>query len=261
MNLATGVITTVAGNGTAGYSGDGGPATAAELDYPAGVAVDSAGDLFIADAGNNRDPRGESRHRRDHHRRRQRHRGLQRRWRPGHRRRTVRPHGVAVDAAGDLFIADTCNNAVREVNHRHRPDHHRRRQRDRRLQRRGGPATAAELSDPEGVAVDAAGNLFIADSNNSVIREVNPATGVITTVAGNGTAGYSGETARPPPPNWATPSRVDTRGPSSPTRRTTRRKRRGGGPPTDQDIREVANGTSMTVVRRPHSDVLAGFGR
>ena len=57
------MITTVAGNGHAsGYSGDNGPATAAELTFPAGVAVDAAGDLFIADSGNNRDPRGEPRH-------------------------------------------------------------------------------------------------------------------------------------------------------------------------------------------------------
>ena len=79
MNHATGVITTVAGNGTEGYSGDNGPATAAELDGPAGVAVDAAGDLFIADSAQQPDPRGESRHRRDHHRRRQWDRGLQRR--------------------------------------------------------------------------------------------------------------------------------------------------------------------------------------
>ena len=106
VNLATGVITTVAGNGTAGYSGDGGQATAAELNDPAGVAVDAAGDLFIADTGNNAIREVNLATRRDHHRRRQRDRGLQRRRRPGHRRRTDDPEGVAVDAAGDLFIAD-----------------------------------------------------------------------------------------------------------------------------------------------------------
>ena len=57
----------------------------------------------------------------------------------------------------------------------------------------GGLATSAELSDPSGVAVDAAGDLFIADAGNNAIREVNPATGVITTVAGNGNAGYAGD--------------------------------------------------------------------
>ena len=100
----------------AGYSGDGGPATAAELDNPSGVAVDAAGDLFIADTGNNCIREVNARTRHHHHRRRQ--------WRlrataataAGHRRRTVRPYGVAVDAGGDLFIADTGNNRIREVN-------------------------------------------------------------------------------------------------------------------------------------------------
>ena len=67
---ATGDIITVAGNGTAGYSGDGGPATAAELNNPTDVAVDSAGDLFIADTEQQRDPRGGQGDRRHHHRRR-----------------------------------------------------------------------------------------------------------------------------------------------------------------------------------------------
>ena len=190
---ATGDIITVAGNGTAGYSGDNGPATAAELRNPDGVAVDAAGDLFIADTYNNviREVvnatgdiitvagNGTA--------------GLQRRQRPGHRGRAGHPHGVAVDAAGDLFIADTDNNVIREV-----------------VKATGdiitvagvgtagysgdnGPATAAELNDPNGVAVDAAGDLFIADTNNNVIREVVKATGDIITVAGNGTAGYSGD--------------------------------------------------------------------
>ena len=69
----------------------------------------------------------------------------------------------------------------------------------------GGPATAAELTGPGGVAVDSAGDLFIADTDNDRIREVNLATGVITTVAGNGTAATAATTVRPPPPNCATP--------------------------------------------------------
>ena len=85
VNHATGLITTVAGNGDQGYSGDGGQATAAELDSPDGVAVDSAGDIFIADTGNNRDSRGEPCHGHDHHGRRQWNWRLQRRRRPGHR--------------------------------------------------------------------------------------------------------------------------------------------------------------------------------
>ena len=172
---ATGDIITVAGNGTAGYSGDDGPATAAELNDPNGVAVDSAGDLFIADCGQQRGPRGGQGDRRHHHRRRQRHRRLQRRQRTRHRRRAQRPHGVAVDSAGDLFIADTDNNVIREV-----------------VKATGdiitvagngtagysgdnGPATAAELNGPGRVAVDSAGDLFIADGDNNVVREVTPA--------------------------------------------------------------------------------------
>ena len=132
VNLATGVITTVAGNGTCGYSGDNGPATAAELDDPTGVAVDSAGDLFIADSGNNRI------------------------------REVNHATGVITTVAGNGTAGYSGDN---------------------------GPATAAELTSPNGVAVDSAGDLFIADTGNDRIREVNHATGVITTVAGNGTCG------------------------------------------------------------------------
>ncbi len=189
----TGDIITVAGNGTAGYSGDGGPATAAELDHPNGVAVDSSGDLFIADQRQQRDPGGGQDDRRHHHRRWQRHRRLQRRRRARNHRRAGGPNAVAVDAAGDLFIADSGNNVIREVvkstgdiitvagngTAGYSGD--------------GGPATAAELNGPFGVAIDSVGDLFIADGYNNVIREVVKATGDIITVAGNGTAGYSGD--------------------------------------------------------------------
>ena len=130
VNLATGVITTVAGNGTDGYSGDGGPATAAELRRPRGVAVDAAGDLFIADYCQQPGPRGESRHRRDHHRRRQRGCGLQRRQRS----RPPPPNWTSPTAS------------------------------------RWTPPGTSSSPTPATTA----------------IREVNLATGVITTVAGNG---------------------------------------------------------------------------
>ena len=187
VNHATGVITTIAGNGTEGYSGDNGPATAAELDDPEGVAVDSAGDLFIADTGNNRirevnlstgvittvAGNGTAGYSGDNG--------------PATAAELYIPDGVAVDSAGDLFIADTATTRIREVNLStgvittvagngtvgYSGDN--------------GPATAAELDGPTGVAVDSAGDLFIADSANNRIREVNHATGVITTVAGNGT--------------------------------------------------------------------------
>src|SRR5262249_57016929 len=103
----------------------------------------------------------------------------------------IYPAGVVVDAAGNLFIADTGNNRIREVTPAgfigtvagngtsgFSGD--------------GGPATAAQLNYPGGVAVDAAGNLFIAEISNNRIRKVTPA-GVISTVAGNGSAGFSGD--------------------------------------------------------------------
>ena len=185
-----GTITTVAGNGVGGYSGDGGPATAASLDRPPGVALDAAGNLYIADYWNNRI----------------------RKVAPGGTITTVAgngvggysgdggpataaslayPAGVVVDAAGNLYIADHDNARIRKVTpggtittvagngvHGYSGD--------------GGPATAASLSYPKGVAVDAAGNLYIADMYNYRIRKVTPA-GVITTAAGNGVQGYSGD--------------------------------------------------------------------
>jgi sugar lactone lactonase YvrE len=187
---ASGVISTVAGNGTPGYSGDGGPATAAQLAGPSGVAVDGAGNLFIADNGNERVRKVSAT-------------GVittvAGNGTPGYSgdggaatsARLSRPLGVAVDAAGNLFIADSSNNRVRKVSvsgvittvagtgtSGYSGD--------------GGPATSAWLSYPSGVAVDAAGDLFIADSSNNGVRRVS-ASGVITTVAGNGRYGYSGD--------------------------------------------------------------------
>jgi hypothetical protein len=193
VNLASGVITTVAGNGTAGYSGDNGKATAAELCNPQSVAVDSVGDLFIADQSNQRirevnhttgvitTVAGNGSE------------GVAGDYAHATAAELYNPAGVAVDAAGNIFIADTGNDHIREVNHATGiittvagggvnssiGDN--------------GPATAAELGDPNAVAVDAAGDLFIADYSNDRVREVNHATGVITTVAGNGTQGYSGD--------------------------------------------------------------------
>jgi hypothetical protein len=187
------LVTTVAGDGTTGYAGDGGPATAASLNNPVGVAVDAAGDLFIADRGNSviRDivqatgniitvaGNGTSGYTGD--------------GGPATAASLNNPTGVAVDAAGDLFIADRGNNVIREVVHAtgkiitvagngtsgYTGD--------------GGPATAASFNDPTGVAVDAVGDLFIADMGNNVIREVVQANGNIITVAGNGTSGYTGD--------------------------------------------------------------------
>jgi uncharacterized protein (TIGR03437 family) len=185
-----GTISTVAGNGTRGYSGDFGPATSAELHFPSGVAVDGAGNLFIGDTNNSRIRKvtpqgtistvagsGTA--------------GFKGDGGPATLAELYAPNGVAVDDTGDLFIADTTNSRIRIVtpagtistvagngSYAFNGD--------------GGPATSAALFSPRWVAVDGLGNLYIADTNNSRIRVVTPA-GIIDTVAGDGIAGFSGD--------------------------------------------------------------------
>ncbi len=187
--LPNGTISTAAGNGTSGYSGDGGPATGAQLWTPYGVAVDSAGNLFIAEATTNRVRKvsngvistvagttiG----------------GFSGDGGPATSAQLFSPQSVAVDASGNLYIADSMNNRVRKVSPSgvistvagngqsgYSGD--------------GGPATSAQLGEPWGVAIDSAGNLYIADYFNFRIRKVSTS-GVITTAAGNGQPGSSGD--------------------------------------------------------------------
>jgi uncharacterized protein (TIGR03437 family) len=182
--VANGVITTVAGNGTFGFSGDNGPATSAQLNGPSGVAVDSAGNLYMGDLGNTRIRKVSN--------------GVITTVAGGGSSlgdngpatsAQFTPSGLAVDSAGNLYIADWQNNRIRKVSNGviatvagngtqgFSGDN--------------GPATSAQLNYPAGVAVDSAGNLYIADEVNNRIRKVT--NGVITTVAGNGTSGFSGD--------------------------------------------------------------------
>ena len=183
-----GVITTVAGNGASAFGGDGGPATQAEIG-PTDVAVDAAGNLFIADNDNHRVRKvtpngvittltgnGTAAFTGDG--------GL------ASAAQVANPRGVAVDSAGNVFIADYDNNRIRKIST------------DGRISTvagngvfafsgDGGPATLAGLS-PTGVAVDGAGNIFIADNDNHRVRKVDLA-GTITSIAGTGTLGFSGD--------------------------------------------------------------------
>lgn len=186
----TGLLTTVAGNGIAGFSGDGGPATSASLRSPEAVAVDGAGNLFITDRANNRirrvDPSGVISTVAGNG-------GLAPVGDGGPATSAAlrNPFGVAVDGAGNLFIADTSGFRIRKVDASgvittvagnglccFGGD--------------GGPATSARLFLPQDVAVDGAGNLFIADTDNNRIRKVD-ASGLITTVAGNGDSTSTGD--------------------------------------------------------------------
>jgi sugar lactone lactonase YvrE len=184
----TAVITTVAGNGTSGFSGMGGPATAAEIGVPQYLAFDKSGNLYFTDTSNNvvwmvtqatgavSVVAGNGSQ------------GYAGNGGPAVNAELFNPAGLAVDKAGNLYIADGGNDVVREVTagtgvittiagdyHSfgypgHNGD--------------GGPATSAYLSSPNGLAFDKAGNLYIGDEGEGLVRVISASTGIITTFAG-----------------------------------------------------------------------------
>jgi sugar lactone lactonase YvrE len=201
----SGAITTVAGNGTWGYNGDNIPATSASLSLPAGIALDSGGNLFIADLWNSRIRRvdatsgeittvagnGSVGYSGDNG--------------PANQAALNFPYDVAVDASGNLYIADTVNECIREVNTSGTITTVAGTPTSGGSSGNGGLATKALLNSPQAVAVDSSGNIFLADSGNNRIRLVNrQATSIkwggntigsldIFTVAGNNNGGYSGD--------------------------------------------------------------------
>jgi hypothetical protein len=185
---ASGVIKRIAGSGSARGLPLAPRATLASLDYPEGVAVDAGGDVFIADTFNNRvvevTPSGSMRAVAGT--------GKAGYSGDGHSARLASlntPTGVAVDAKGDVFIADASNNVIRRVDAKTgiittvAGDFAADKANDGLggFSGDGGPATSAQLNDPQGVAVDGAGDVFIADTFNNAIREVTP-DGKISTV-------------------------------------------------------------------------------
>jgi hypothetical protein len=205
---AAGIISTLAGNGTFGFGGDGHQAISAKLAAPTGTAVDGSGNVFIADTDNNRVRRvdastgiittyaGTGRCNSDGDNTMATNSGL------------CLPTGVALDSNNDLFIADSGNNEIREVT-------------PNGMMTRfagaggtgssgdGGQAKKAKLSTPTGVAAD--NNLhraYIADTGNSKIRAVDTTTGIISTFAGNGTFGSGGDGGKAPLAQLASPTGV-----------------------------------------------------
>jgi trimeric autotransporter adhesin len=184
-----GSVTKFAGTGTLGYGGDGGAAASAQLNAPTAVAVDTAGDVFIDDFGNQRirevttagiinTVAGNGSQ------------GYSGDGGPATNASLNQAQGIAVDASGNLYIADTANNVIREVTTNgmirtiagtgtfgYSGD--------------GGPAINAQLTGPPAIAVDAAGNIYFIDGT-TWIRKIS-SNGTIATIAGNGSLGYSGD--------------------------------------------------------------------
>jgi uncharacterized protein (TIGR03437 family) len=192
---ADGTITTAAGNGVKGYNGDGGPAINASLNDPTGVAVDSQGNLYVADAANDRIRKvdgngmittiagtGAG--------------GFGGDGGPATAAMLDCPTRIAFDAFGSLFVADQCNHRIRKIDtngmintvagsgNAGAPFGG--------FSGDGGAATAAQFKHPTAVTIDRGGNMYITDQLNNRIRRVSR-TGTVTTVAGTGMAGYSGD--------------------------------------------------------------------
>ena len=186
----SGTITTIAGNGSMGYSGDGVPATSTSLYYPWAVKVDASGNVFIADYGNNRIRKvntsgiittiagiGTA--------------GFSGDGFAANLAELNAPQGIALDAAGNIFVSDKLNNRIRKINS------------SGIISTYGGSgiqgfygdgiiATSANLYNPEGMATDGVGNVYFADYYNNRIRMINTS-GIITTVVGSGVPGYFGD--------------------------------------------------------------------
>lgn len=186
-----GIITTVAGTGARGSSGDGGLAVNAQLNSPYGVVADASGNVYIADSGNNRVRKispngvistvagtGTS--------------GYSGDGGSASSAQLSGSRGVALDASGNLYVADYSNQRIRMV----APNGTITTLAGTGAQGSsgdGGPAVNAQLNNPSGVAVDASGNVYIADSGSNRVRKVSPS-GAISTVAGTNAAGdYSGD--------------------------------------------------------------------
>jgi adhesin/invasin len=186
-----GIITTIAGNGTVGNAGDGGPATNAQLNNPYGLARDSAGNLYIADAYNFKvrrvDPSGVI----------TTYAGTGTAGSSGDAGQAtaatlMQPYGLGVDSVGNLYISDVAGHKIRRI--------------DRttgvittvagtgvaNFSGDGGPATSAQLNGPTGMVFDSAGNLYFTDLNNHRVRKIDTS-GIISTVAGDGSATYTND--------------------------------------------------------------------
>ncbi len=189
----TGVFTTVAGTGVQGFSGDGGAAMSALLDSPDAIALDPSGNLLIADSHNHRIRRvdaatgvittlagtgvaGQS---------------------PSGTLATAAmldlPAALALDAGMNLFFADARTHLIRRIDHATGVLTTFAGNGTQGFSGDLGPATSASIDTPSGLTLDTAGNLYLADTHNQRIRRVDASSGIISTVAGTGQPGFSGD--------------------------------------------------------------------
>ena len=197
VDAGTGIITTFAGTGSGGYSGDGLAAASAKVNLPQGVSTDADGNLFIADTGNNRIRKvdiqtgiittlagtGTGGYFGDAE--------------PAVKARMDHPRAVSGNGSGNFYIADRDNNRIRKVWY----DAYHQMWMIRPVAGNGAqgyagdgvPADQTSLNKPHGIWVDASNNLYFADKDNHRVRRVDGATGIITTVAGSGAQGYNGD--------------------------------------------------------------------
>ena len=202
----SGIISTIVGTGTAGFNGDGIAATAAQLNRPYGVAIDTFGNFYIGDASNNRVRKVNTA-------------GIistiAGTGTPGYTgdgfaataATLHQPMFLRADAAGNIYFSDNSNFAIRKISNTgiittvigtgatgSSPD--------------GTLATAAQISASQGLCVDTAGNLFFCDVYNNLVRKVDHITGILTTIAGNWTSGYTGDNGQATAASLNTPNDV-----------------------------------------------------
>jgi sugar lactone lactonase YvrE len=193
IDAGTGVVTTIAGDGQKGFSGDGGPATSARMDEPYGLAIDPRGNLYFADRLNRRIRRVDSRTGAITTVAGDGSNASSGDGGPGVKAGIVEPNDVALDGRGRLAIADVSGHRVRVLDlstgvistlagdgrGRHAGD--------------GGPAKDASVNGPRAIRFTPAGALLILERNGNTLRSVSAADGTITTIAGNGKQGYKGD--------------------------------------------------------------------
>jgi sugar lactone lactonase YvrE len=194
VDLAGNITTIVNSGGVAGFSGDGGSALFAQIAQPSAIAIDGAGNIIFADTGNNAireinavtgkistiaGTLGSAGYNGD-----------------GHAATSAllfSPQGLAFDANGNLYIADTGNNCIREVAAANESIITIAGNGSGGFSGDGAAAISAQFDQPWGITVAVSGNLYIADFGNNRVRKVDVTTGIVTTVAGNGTSSFTGD--------------------------------------------------------------------